>query len=132
MFRCFTKGAIRKVSRPFLIVPERLFSFALFLRIISPAPKQKKGLLPMKTKRSCLFAAAALFAAFALFTLLASTFDVKPIGPNGSPVGFATVNLQIFRLIGVHPLWLDITDWLGLLAIVFPFLFAILSSNLLS
>jgi undecaprenyl-diphosphatase len=52
--------------------------------------------------------------AFAVWTLLVSTVDVKAIGPLESSVGFATVNGWVHRLTGVHMALYTITDWLGL------------------
>ena len=60
-------------------------------------------------------AAAALLLAFALFTLAVRTVDVQPIGPQGTAVGFATVNGAFHNMTGVQ-LWLyTITDWLSLI-----------------
>lgn len=76
--------------------------------------KQKLWLLP-----------AALWAAFVLFTLLLTCVDVQAIGPQGSAVGFATVNGWAFQLLGVHLLWYHLTDWLGVAAIAIAFGFAV-------
>ena len=68
---------------------------------------------------------AALWAAFVLFTLLLTCVDVQSIGPQGSAVGFATVNGWAFQLLGVHLLWYHLTDWLGVAAIAIAFGFAV-------
>ena len=68
---------------------------------------------------------AALWAGFVLFTLLLTCVDVQAIGPQGSAVGFATVNGEVFQLLGAHLLWYHITDWLGVVAIVVAFSFAV-------
>ena len=68
---------------------------------------------------------AALWAGFVLFTLLLTRVDVQSIGPQGSAVGFATVNGWTFQLLGVHLLWYHITDWLGVVAIAVAFSFAV-------
>ena len=67
----------------------------------------------------------ALWAAFLLFTLLLTCVDVQSIGPQGSAVGFATVNGEVFQLLGVHLLWYHLTDWLGVAAIAIAFGFAV-------
>ncbi len=60
--------------------------------------------------------AGALFLAFGIFTGLVACFDVQPIGPEQSQVGFATVNQFVFRMIGVQFMWYHITGWLGIAA----------------
>ena len=67
----------------------------------------------------------ALWITFVLFTLLLTCVDEQPIGPQGTAVGFATVNGWAFQLLGVHLLWYHITDWLGVVAIVVAFSFAV-------
>ena len=65
-------------------------------------------------------------AGFALWTAAICFIDVQAIGPNGSKVGFATLNGVFHSLTGVH-LWLYIvTDWLGLVPVGFCFGFALL------
>ena len=68
-------------------------------------------------KRKSFFAAAITFAAFVLWTILVSTFDVRPIGPNHSSVGLAGINEFVHALTGVHFLLYNLTDWLGLVPI---------------
>ena len=58
-----------------------------------------------------------LLAAFALWTALVSAVDVRPIGPNGSSVGFAAMNGAFHAATGVHWALYTITDWLGLVPI---------------
>ena len=77
-------------------------------------------------KRKQLWVAVALLAAFALWTVLVSVVDVRPIGPDGSSVGFATLNRFIYRLTGVNWFLYSITDWMGLVPIAMALGFAIL------
>ncbi len=60
----------------------------------------------------------------ALITAL-KTFDVQQIGPQGSEIGFATLNGAVRDYFGVNMLWYDITDYLGLLSVAVAFCFAL-------
>ena len=73
-----------------------------------------------------IFMAMGFLTAFALWTLAVSCVDVQTIGPNGSAVGFATINGWFHQLTGVHMTLYYITDWLGLVPVAFGFGFAIL------
>ena len=77
-------------------------------------------------KRKQLWVAVTLLAAFALWTVLVSVVDVRPIGPDGSSVGFATLNRFIYGLTGVNWFLYSITDWMGLVPIAMALGFAIL------
>ena len=67
-----------------------------------------------------------LLGAFVLWTAAVRLVDVQPIGPQGSAVGFATINGWVHDLTGVHMALYTVTDWLGLvplgIAIGFAFL----------
>lgn len=78
-----------------------------------------------KSKRVCL-AGVSLLAGFVLWTVLVGFVDVQTIGPNGSSVGFATLNRYVHNLTGVHMTLYAITDWLGLVPICVALGFAIL------
>lgn len=78
----------------------------------------------MKSKKYFLLS-GLLFCLFLLFTLLVACFDVKPIGPEQSEVGFAAVNRFIFELIGVRLIWYTVTDWLGVFAVLAAACFAV-------
>lgn len=67
----------------------------------------------MQRKRQGIWA-AILLAAFALFTAAVCRVDVRPIGPHGSAVGFATLNGFVHGLTGVHMDLYALTDWLSL------------------
>ncbi|MBQ2944360.1 MAG: phosphatase PAP2 family protein [Ruminococcus sp.] len=67
-----------------------------------------------------------MLALFTLWTVLVSFVDVKPIGPNKSCVGFATINGYIHNLTGVNMSLYTVTDWLGLVPFCFVTGFAIL------
>ncbi len=70
-----------------------------------------------KAAKRNLCLAACLTAAFVLWTAALRIFDVQAIGPEGSSVGFATVNGFVHSLTGVHMTLYTITDWLGLVPV---------------
>lgn len=78
-----------------------------------------------QNKRELLISFGSL-TAFVLWTILVSYVDVQPIGPNGSSVGFATLNRAFHKWTGVHWALYTITDWLGLIPIGIAFGFAVL------
>ena len=70
-----------------------------------------------KNSNKSICIAVALLAAFGLWTVLLRCIDVRPIGPNGSTVGLASLNAFMHKLIGVHMNLYLITDWLSLVPI---------------
>ena len=76
-------------------------------------------------KKKCLCISVFMLVSFIIWTLLISFVDVKAIGPEGSSVGFATLNGAFHNLTGAH-MWLyTVTDWLGLVPIAVCLGFAI-------
>ena len=80
----------------------------------------------MKKTKKNFGIAAILLGAFVVWTAAVQLVDVQPIGPQGSTVGFATVNSWVHNLTGVHMALYMVTDWLGLVPIVFAIGFALL------
>ena len=70
--------------------------------------------------------AICLLAVFLLWTAAVRFVDVQMIGPQGSCVGFATVNRFVHDLTGVHRTLYTLTDWLGLVPFGFAMGFALL------
>ena len=70
--------------------------------------------------------AIGLLCTFVLWTVAVRFVDVAPIGPNGSAVGFATLNGWFPRLTGVHMSLYVLTDWLGLVPVAVCFAFAVM------
>ena len=79
--------------------------------------QQKKGMYTMQKKsKKCIITTGILFLIFMLFTVIIKTIDVQPVGPEQSTIGLASLNQFVF----------NITDWLGIVAIVIALGFAIL------
>jgi len=75
-------------------------------------------------KNLCL--AVILLGSFALWTAAIRLVDVQAIGPQGSAVGFATVNRWFHTLTGLNLSLYAITDWLGLVPLFVAAGFALL------
>ena len=79
----------------------------------------------MKTKKNVRITLTA-FIAFVLWTVAITKIDLQAIGPRGTVVGFATLNDAFHKMTGVHLWYYEVTDWLGLVAIVFVLGFGVL------
>lgn len=79
-----------------------------------------------KKNRRNLYVAIAMLVAFALWTIALRLVDVRAIGPDGSCVGFASINAFVHKVTGVHMTLYHITDWLGLVPIFMAMGFAVL------
>lgn len=81
----------------------------------------------MKKRNQINFAlTGGLLIFFILFTIALMYIDVKPIGPRGTSVGFAAINESVKHLFDVNMFLYNITDWLGLVAILVALGFAVL------
>ena len=81
----------------------------------------------MEKKSGRLFlVGTSLLISFVLWTMLILFVDVRAIGPNGSSVGFASLNQFVHEFTGVNMSLYVITDWLGLVPIGVAFGFAVL------
>lgn len=63
--------------------------------------------------------ATCMLLAFLLWTVAIRFVDVSEIGPQESSVGFASINKFVHNLTGVHMPLYTITDWLGLVPLIF-------------
>ena len=80
----------------------------------------------MKKRRQIEFlTACGLLAAFVLWTAAICRVDVQAIGPQGTSVGFAALNRFVHDLTGVSMLLYNVTDWLGLVPLLFALGFAL-------
>lgn len=80
----------------------------------------------MKSIKKSFAVSIVLLAAFIIWTVAICFIDVRTIGPQGSSVGFATINQIIHDMTGVHFRLYNITDWLGLVPIFVSMGFGIL------
>lgn len=79
-----------------------------------------------KENKKNLSLAVFFLLSFLLWTIAVKFIDVKQIGPNGSSVGFATINRYVHEVCSVHFGLYNVTDWLGLVPIAFAMGFAVL------
>ena len=80
-------------------------------------------------KRGVFLPAFGMLAAFLLWTVAIQLVDVQSIGPQGSSVGFATVNRFFHNLTGVHMALYTMTDWLSLVPLGIVMGFGLLGLN---
>ncbi len=78
------------------------------------------------SKRIYLFVSLILLVLFVFWTVAVRFTDVQAIGPEGSKVGFASMNGAFHDLTGVHMALYTVTDWLGIVPFCFVLGFAIL------
>ena len=63
---------------------------------------------------------------FIVWTFAVVSVDVKPVGVNGTSVGFATLNLWFHNLTKVNMTLYNITDWAGLVPVFICMVFGML------
>lgn len=80
----------------------------------------------MKKNKKQLFISIIFIIFFIIWTLLVKFINVLPIGPNSSKVGLAFFNKFFHNLVGVNMLIYKITDWLGLIPLIFVLIFSII------
>lgn len=80
----------------------------------------------MKKSRKYLCFAGVFMIFFLLLIAAVKLIDVKPIGPQGSSVGLATLNGKISEILGFSQAWYNITDLLGKVSILIAGFFAVL------
>ena len=77
-------------------------------------------------KRKSFYIGLGLLVLFIIWTVALRFVDVRAIGPQGSCVGFASLNKTVHNITGVNMSLYTITDWLGLVPICFIMGFGIL------
>ena len=80
----------------------------------------------MKKGKSNFLVSTILILLAIVFTILVKVVDVQLVGANETSIGFAKVNMLVFKSIGVNMAWYHITDWLGLVPIFIAIVYAII------
>lgn len=80
----------------------------------------------MKNGKRILLLGAGLVLLFIICTIFVWRVDVKPVGVNGTNIGFSALNTWFHSLTGVNFFLYNITDWLGLVPIGVCFIFGVL------
>ncbi len=80
----------------------------------------------MKKGKSNFLVSTILILLAIVFTILVKVVDVQLVGANETSIGFATINMLIYKSIGVNMAWYHITDWLGLVPIFIAIVYAII------
>lgn len=66
------------------------------------------------------------FSFFIVFSLWLRLFDVQAVGPEGSRIGFAGLNVAVHEFFGMHIFWYKLTQVFGYVAILLAAAFALL------
>lgn len=80
----------------------------------------------MKKSKKYLCVSGLFMILFLLLIAAIKFADVKPIGPQGSEIGLATLNGKIREIFGFNHIWYNITDLLGKVSILVACFFAVL------
>ena len=108
----------------------RFFMFLMSFATFKPAYRQnlkEKGQRTMRKRgKKLLFAGSIFIVTFIIWTLLIQKIDVRPLGANGTNIGFATINCWFHKLTGVHMTLYTITDWMGLIPIFICMIFGVM------
>ena len=79
----------------------------------------------MKKSTKRYIESALFFVIFAVFTVLVKKIDVQAIGPEGSSVGFASLNAKFHEMFGYNEFWYNFSERLGYAALAVCAAFAI-------
>ena len=80
----------------------------------------------MNKKKKLFLASCILLFIAIVYTLLVKYVDVSNIAPDGSNVGFASINSKFKDLVGLNMTWYKITKYLGLIPIAMCGCYALL------
>ena len=79
----------------------------------------------MKENKKYFIISGVLFVLFILFTILVKTVDVQAIGPEGSQVGFASINAKVASVLAYNEVCYKVSEILGYLAIATVLVFGL-------
>ena len=80
----------------------------------------------MKETKTSLKISLISFTLFTLWTLTVKFYDIDSIGPDNSSVGLSKLNQLVHQMTGVNFVLYNLTDWLGLVPIIFCLGFGVL------
>ena len=83
----------------------------------------------MNKSKKYLIAAVTFLVIAVIYTLLVAKVDVRPIGPEGSEVGFSTINEMVHNYIGVHMSFYDLTNVLGYFSLLGVVTFVVIGAK---
>ena len=78
-----------------------------------------------KNGKTVLISGVIFIILFIVWTISIVTIDVKPVGVNGTNIGFATLNTWFHNLTGANMTLYTITDWLGLVPVFICMMFGV-------
>ena len=64
----------------------------------------------MKKNKIYYIISGCIFAFFVIYTIMVSAVGVKPLGVNGTNIGFADININFHNMTGLHLDMYDLTD----------------------
>ena len=79
----------------------------------------------MKNKKNILICVLLVLISI-IYTLLVKYVDTSTIGPNGSVVGFSSLNSFVFNLTGNNMTLYKITEILGIIPILIALMYAVI------
>ena len=83
----------------------------------------------MSSTKKNIIISLSLLLVFIIYIMLVKNVDLKGIGPEGSIVGFSSLNGFVFNLTGENMFFYYLTEVLGVIAIFTAFVYAIIGLN---
>lgn len=83
----------------------------------------------MKVRKKLVYTNLILFVIVIVYTLLVKNVDTAAIGPNGSVVGFSTINGIVHNALGFNLTWYNITKYLGIVPFLIVAFYGLIGLN---